>query len=265
MGEKSSGEKGTTRVENTELSNKSGLDVSIVNRKASVGMGEKSGREKSNNSRLDVSIVTRKAPVEMNENSIEENDTNRMEIKLDELRMKWAGSSYEIVLEKLDMLEIWKNPEVETNVKEALLDWMLENEESTLMEEGEDILVGLEMMTESGDILESLLLDCIEMITTLIVARNLDNEEVMSTFQKAGNQNSRKKLTRQSRAGNMSNIRKEFMSLINNRKPVSVRSWSDESFQDLEIKRPQEESLPEGWTARELCKDRWKKSSSRTE
>ena len=74
------------------------------------------------------------------------NGTNRMEKKLDELRIKWAGINYEIVWEKLEMLDSWKNSEGESNVKE----WMVENEESTLMEEGEDILDGLEMMTESG-------------------------------------------------------------------------------------------------------------------
>ena len=75
------------------------------------------------------------------------------------------------------------------------------------------------------------------MITTLIVARNLDDEEVMTTFQKAGNQNPKKKLTRQNRAKSMTKIRKELMSLSNKRKPVHVRTWAEESFQDIEIKR----------------------------
>ena len=81
---------------------------------------------------------------------------------------------------------------------------MLDNDGSTLMEEGEDILDGLELMTESEEISDSLLMDCTEIITTLIVARNLEHEEVMPTFQKAGSQNPKKKLTRQNSAGRSS-------------------------------------------------------------
>ena len=36
---------------------------------------------------------------------------------IDKLRMKWAGSEYEIVLEKLEMLDSWKNEVEETEVK----------------------------------------------------------------------------------------------------------------------------------------------------
>ena len=68
---------------------------------------------------------------------------------LDELRMKWAGTSYDIVLEKLEMLDSWKGSEGESDFRNAIIEWMLENDDSTLMEEGEDILDGLELMTES--------------------------------------------------------------------------------------------------------------------
>ena len=141
--------------------------------------------------------------------------------------MKWAGSNYEIVLEKIEMLDSW-NTDKDMEIKNALLDWMQENSKSTMMEEGEDILDGLEMMTESGDITESLLLDCTEMITTLIVARNLDCEEssaqpsTLPTFQKAGKGDTRKKLTRQSRASSMTKIRQELKEMMNHRKPVSM-------------------------------------------
>ena len=46
-------------------------------------------------------------------------------MRLDELRMKWAGTDYEIVLEKLEMLESWNKSEMEPEVKEAILEWML--------------------------------------------------------------------------------------------------------------------------------------------
>ena len=88
-----------------------------------------------------------------------------MESKIDKLRMKWAGSEYEIVLEKLEMLESWKNEVEESEVKEAILDWMIENKETTLTEEGEDILDGVEVMEECGEISGTLLLDITEVIT----------------------------------------------------------------------------------------------------
>ena len=114
---------------------------------------------------------------------------------------------------------------------------MLDNDGSTLMEEGEDILDGLELMTESGEVSNSFLVDCTDIITTLIVARNLENEEVMPTFQKAGNHNPKKKLTRQNRAGSMAKIRKELLSLENRRKPFNMRTWAEENFQDMEVKK----------------------------
>ena len=80
-------------------------------------------------------------------------------------------------------------------------------------------------------------MDCTDIITTLIVARNLDNEEVMPTFQKAGNQNPKKKLTRQNRAGSMAKLRKELLTLENKIKPFNMRKWSEENIQDMEVKK----------------------------
>ena len=90
--------------------------------------------------------------------------TNRLEKRLDELSMKWAGTDYEIVLEKLEMLESWNKSEVEPAVKEAIIEWMLDNEGSTLIDGGEDTLDGLELMTESGEISDSLVIHCTEII-----------------------------------------------------------------------------------------------------
>ena len=52
-----------------------------------------------------------------------------MEKKIDKLRMKWAGSDYEIVFEKLEMMESWKEEKDEDGVKESLVDWMPTNKE----------------------------------------------------------------------------------------------------------------------------------------
>ena len=62
---------------------------------------------------------------------------------------------------------------------------MLENDEITLVEEGEDILDGLEMMEEDGEIAGDLLLDSTEIIT-MIIARNLCSDRIPVTFQQAG-------------------------------------------------------------------------------
>ena len=163
--------------------------------------------------------------------------SSRLEKRIDDLRMKWAGTGYEIVLEKLEMLDSWKNSE-DNDIKSGLVDWMFENDTSTLMEEGEDILDGLEMMAKAGEVSDNLLIDCTELITTLIVARNLDDEEMMPAVQKDGKSTLRnKKLTRQSRAENMMKIRKELLEKKNQRKQWDLRTWAQESYQDLEIKR----------------------------
>ena len=50
-----------------------------------------------------------------------------MEIKTDNLRMKWAGGDLEIVLERMEMLESWQGEgnEEESMIKEEVLDWMI--------------------------------------------------------------------------------------------------------------------------------------------
>ena len=85
----------------------------------------------SNSSKQGISMVTRKISAETDESSDEESipegwkvpeenisegwnpeevedGTSKVEDKLDNLRMKWAGSNYEIVLEKIEMKESWK-------------------------------------------------------------------------------------------------------------------------------------------------------------
>ena len=70
---------------------------------------------------------------------------------MDQLRMKWAGSNYEIIVEKLEMLESWNDQEEDSEgVKESVIDWMITKSEETLVEEGEDILDGLEIMENLG-------------------------------------------------------------------------------------------------------------------
>ena len=78
----------------------------------------------------------------------------------------------------------------------------------------------------------------LRLITSLIVARNLGDEDMMPLYQKDGKVNpDTKKLTRQSRAKNMIQIRKELIEKKNQRKKFDMRTWATDSFQDLEIKK----------------------------
>ena len=98
-----------------------------------------------------------------------ENETRRMETTgehskgLEEnkqtLNERWKDGEYRIVLEKLDLTEGWK--EETMYIKESLVAWMAENEISTLIEESEDILDGLEtMLAEEGSgVTEEVLID----------------------------------------------------------------------------------------------------------
>ena len=65
------------------------------------------------------------------------------------LTRRWAGTEYEMVLEKLKMMNGW--PSECKNMRESIIEWLSENEETILIEEGEDILDGLEMMAENNE------------------------------------------------------------------------------------------------------------------
>ena len=56
--------------------------------------------------------------------------------------MRWAGTDYEIVVEKLDMMTGRDEGMDREEVLESILDWMIENDEVTLIEEVEDIFYG---------------------------------------------------------------------------------------------------------------------------
>ena len=89
------------------------------------------------------------------------------------MRMRWAATDYEIVVEKLEMMTGRVEGSDREGVLESVLYWIIEHDEMTLVEEGEDILDGLEMMEGLKEISEEILMDATEMITTLIISRNL--------------------------------------------------------------------------------------------
>ena len=54
---------------------------------------------------------------------------------------RWKEGGYKIVLAKLELTDGWS--EDAKYIKEALIEWMTENEVTTMVEEGEDILDGV--------------------------------------------------------------------------------------------------------------------------
>jgi hypothetical protein len=126
------------------------------------------------------------------------------------------------------MLESLQTDDDDVGVKKDIIDWMLNNKEVTLVEEGEDI--GLEQMMESGKISGTLLLDSTEIVTSLIVGSNLDVDTEMPTFQQIGNQDSTKRLSRVCRSENMMKVRDEMKKKKELRKTEGNRSVRIEDF-----------------------------------
>ena len=160
----------------------------------------------------------------------------RLESKMEKLRLKWAGGDYEVILDKLEMLEGWKATGGD-EVKEALADWMLENDLDTLVEEGEDILDGMELMEGVGEVSKELLMDSTEIITSIIVARNMMYDQEMPTFLKDGNRESANNISRIGRASSMVKIREELMKKKELRKQSNLRTVTEDDFEDLEVRK----------------------------
>ena len=103
------------------------------------------------------------------------------------------------------MMDSW--PEGSEEIKVAITDWLAENEVDTLIEEGEDILDGLECMNSEGTdgVTDDVLLDVTEIVSAVIVAKDLDKPKVASIFQMAGE--GTKKIKRLGRAEGMKKMR----------------------------------------------------------
>ena len=123
-------------------------------------------------------------------------------------------------------------------VKRSLWEWMVENEVDTLVEEGEDILDGLEAMNQEVDseISDEVLMDITEIITAIIIARGLENDRVAPIFQKDGKEES-SRLKRIGRAEGIHRMREEMRKMKNQRIKMNSRSHTSQDFQDIEIKR----------------------------
>ena len=136
-----------------------------------------------------------------------------------------------MVLDKLKNVNLWHSDC--DNMKESLKDWLVENDETTLIEEGEDILDGLELMMdnkEEGMTMETLM-DVTEIVTTLLIGKSLTSKKIAPVFRKAGASTSGR-IKRIGRAEGMKKMRDELRKLSNRRMKENLR---EQEFQDIEI------------------------------
>ena len=141
-------------------------------------------------------------------------------------------------METLEQAREWAE---DTNeVSDNLIEWMINNREMRLVEEAEDMLDGLEGLAEASEmgVTNNILMEATEIITAVVLARNLDREKVSFQmdgeeellFQKDGN------LPRRvGRAAGMKKVREELAKMNNRRKGMSSRTIRIEDFEDMEI------------------------------
>ena len=93
---------------------------------------------------------------------------------------------------------------------------MEENEITTMVEEGEDILDGLESMLgdDGNEVTEDILKDVTELITTIIIAEEMAKHRVAPVFQQAGKARA-DKVKRIGRAEGMIRMREEMTCKVN--------------------------------------------------
>ena len=150
------------------------------------------------------------------------------------LKKRWENTEYELVLKKMKVTEKW--PRNSMMIKDALWSWMTENEIETLVEEGEDILDGLEAMNgdETGEVTEEILMDAAEIITAIIVARDVETSKVAPIFQKDGKRTA-SKIRRIGRAEGMRRMREELRKVKNSRLKPNNRNLKSTDFEDMEV------------------------------
>ena len=108
---------------------------------------------------------------------------------------------------------------------------MAENEIETMIEEGEDILDGLEtMLTEDNSgVTGDILMDATEIITAIIVAQGLKTNRVAPLFQKDGKVTT-DRIKRIGRAEGMIRMREEMRKVKNTRLKPNSRSHKKTDF-----------------------------------
>ena len=99
------------------------------------------------------------------------------------LKRRWSTTNYKLLLENIDLKDGW--PDSYDFLQEGLLSWMVDKKEGTLIEEVEDILYGIEtLLSEDGsEISEEIIKDTTEIISTIVVCRDLELVNAAPIFQ----------------------------------------------------------------------------------
>ena len=103
------------------------------------------------------------------ENSPDKNTqecTGRIQAALLSLEKKWSDTPYTVILKKCSRISLWESKH--EDVGETFLFWLLEHDPEVLVEEGMDIMEGLEgIWTEKENV--GMLRDSIDIITSVVV------------------------------------------------------------------------------------------------
>ena len=112
------------------------------------------------------------------------------------------------------------------------MEWIEENEVTTMVEEGEDILDGLEtMLGEPGrGVTEDILKDATEIITSIILAEQMAKNKIAPIFLRAG------KSRKVGRVEGMERMREELRRTKNLRIKPNSRDYRTSDFEDIEVK-----------------------------
>ena len=150
---------------------------------------------------------------------------------LDELTRRWKNTEFNIILDRLGVVNNW--PTECKDIKESFTSWLLENDEATLEEEGEDILDGLEVLREGKEegVSDEVLMDVTDIITSILIGSSWKVKQVAPIFQQAGEQ-TRERIKRVGRAEGMKKMRDEIRKLSNARLKHNIKKHE---FQDMEV------------------------------
>ena len=141
-----------------------------------------------------------------------------------------------MVMNKVDLMDGW--PESNNSLKGALLIWMVENKEEVLIEEGEDILDGMETLigNDGSEVSEDIIMDTTEIITAIVISRDLELVKAAPLFQQAGAVRL-ERMSRLRKSEGLINMRECLRQAKNVRKKEANRVYSGRGFEDMELKR----------------------------
>ena len=148
------------------------------------------------------------------------------------LEKRWEGTPYSMVAEECRRMLRWGTDRGGEN-RDTLLGWMIEHDTSRLVEESAHMVAAWDSQWEDADLDEEaagMLTDCVEIVTVLIVAWNIDKgalEHDEGTEDDCSNITMEYEPIRLARAENMKRVREEHVKLANNRKRMTMRDPED--------------------------------------